>query len=308
VFIGAGDIATCPGNFDEQTAAIIDTIEGTVFVLGDNVYDSGTPDEYDDCYNGSWGRFKSRTRPVPGNHDYMTAFAAGYFDYFGSRAGDQDKGYYSFDLGGWHIIALNSNIGMSAGSAQVAWLKDDLAKSTKLCTLAMWHHPRFSSGRHGSWGSPAPLWDALYAAGAEIVLVAHDHLYERFAPQTPSAAADPQYGIRQFVVGTGGSSNYEVVSVAPNSEVRKSNNPGVLKLVLKADSYTWEFISVAGKTFTDSGEGTCHGANPNPLAAAATANVLTLTVHLHDCLHEELKPEVIAISSPPVESGSVPCD
>jgi 3',5'-cyclic AMP phosphodiesterase CpdA len=263
VFIGAGDIASCTSNWDEQTAAIIDTIAGTVFTLGDNVYIDGTPEEYATCYGPSWGKFKSRTRPVPGNHDYQTAFAAGYFGYFGSRAGEQDKGYYSFDLGGWHIITLNSNIGMSESSAQVAWLKADLAASTKRCTLAMWHHPRFSSGRHGSWGSPGPLWEALYAAGAEIVLVAHDHLYERFAPQTPAAAADPQYGIRQFVVGTGGSSNYDFVAVAPNSEVRMNNNPGVLKLVLKADSYTWEFIPVAGKTFTDSGEGSCHVANPN---------------------------------------------
>jgi 3',5'-cyclic AMP phosphodiesterase CpdA len=235
---------------------------------------------------------------VPGNHDYLTAFAAGYFGYFGSRAGEQDKGYYSFDLGGWHIIALNSNIGMSESSAQVTWLKADLAASTKRCTLAMWHHPRFSSGRHGSWGSPGPLWDALYAAGAEIVLVGHDHLYERFAPQTPSAAADPQYGIRQFVVGTGGSSNYDFVSVAPNSEVRANNNPGVLKLVLKADSYTWQFIPVAGKTFTDSGEGNCHGVNPNPPPAPATAHLLTAATSAA-CSRGELKR--------PIDSGSTSC-
>jgi hypothetical protein len=288
VFIGAGDIASCENAFDEQTAAIVDTIEGTVFVLGDNVYNNGSPDEYADCYASSWGRFRSRTRPVPGNHDYMTAFAAGYFNYFGSRAGEQDKGYYSFDLGGWHIIALNSNIGMSASSAQVAWLKADLAASTKRCTLAMWHHPRFSSGRHGNWGSPGPLWEALYTAGAEVVLVGHDHLYERFGPQTPTGAADAQYGIRQFVVGTGGSSNYEVVEVQPNSEVRASGNPGVLKLVLKAESYTWQFIPIAGKTFTDSGEGSCHGPNPDPpVLPPATSDVLISAGNIGDCSGDE---------------------
>lgn len=260
MLVGAGDIADCRSQWDEKTALLLDTIAGTVFTLGDNVYDNGTPLEYANCYEPSWGRFKARTRPVPGNHDYNTAAAAGYYGYFGASAGDPDKGYYSYNLGTWHIVVLNSNISMTASSPQTTWLRADLAASRKKCTIAMWHHPRFTSGHHGNDARSQPLWQALYDAGAEIVLVGHDHTYERFAPQTPQAVADPDYGIRQFIVGTGGSSNYEFVAAQPNSEVWANMNPGVLKLSLFEDSYQWQFIPVAGGTLHDSGAGSCHRA------------------------------------------------
>jgi 3',5'-cyclic AMP phosphodiesterase CpdA len=266
VLVGAGDIASCKSEWDEMTAALLDSIPGTIFTLGDNAYDNGTPQDYADCYHPSWGRFLSRTRPVPGNHDYSTAAAAGYFGYFGARAGDPARGYYSYDLGAWHVVVLNTSnasiVDISAESPQVAWLRKDLAASNKRCTVAMFHHPRFSSGTNGNHWRTAPLWDALYEAGVEIVLVGHDHIYERFAPQTPSGFPDPRYGIRQFVVGTGGSSNYEFVAIQPNSEVRERLNPGVLKLTLKADTYEWQFIPVAGGTLHDSGTGACHDPYP----------------------------------------------
>jgi hypothetical protein len=172
---------------------------------------------------------------------------------------------------------------MSSGSSQTAWLRADLAASDKRCTIAMWHHPRFSSGStHGSWGSPGPLWEALYQAGAEIVLVGHEHHYERFAPQNPQGVADDQFGIREFVVGTGGSSNYPFGAALPTSEIRHTGTPGVLKLVLKADEYTWEFIPVAGESFTDSGEGRCHDPNPTPPTASGTPT-LTVAGNIGDC-------------------------
>jgi Bacterial Ig-like domain (group 2)/Calcineurin-like phosphoesterase len=260
VFVGAGDIASCGGsNRAEGTAQLLDAIAGTVFTLGDNAYPSGTADEFANCYHPKWGRHKARTRPSPGNHDYDQPGAGPYYAYFGASAGDSGKGYFSFDLGEWHIISLNSNISMSAGSPQEQWLRADLAASTKQCTLAYWHHSRFSSSAtHGSSTAPRPLWQALYAAEADIVLTAHDHLYERFAPQTPDGVADAARGIRAFVVGTGGASLYTFTAPVANSEVRNSITWGVLKLTLSAAAYSWEFVPIAGQTFTDSGSGTCH--------------------------------------------------
>jgi acid phosphatase type 7 len=257
--VGAGDIAECDDNADEATAKLLDGIPGTVFTTGDNAYDEGTHSEFARCYNQSWGRHKARTRPVPGNHDYRTGDADGYFDYFGAAAGDPSKGYYSYDLGAWHVVALNSNISMSSGSSQERWLKADLAASTKRCTVALWHHPRFSSGsRHGNDARSEAVWDVLYDAGAELVLVGHEHNYERFAPQTGSGRADPARWVREFVVGTGGRSYYPFGSPEPNSEVRNTGTFGVLKLTLSDGSYTWEFVPVAGKSFTDRGTDTCH--------------------------------------------------
>jgi len=264
VFVGAGDIASCSSSGDEATAALLDGIAGTVYTLGDNVYDNGTATEYTNCYGPSWGRHKARTMPSPGNHEYNTANATGYFGYFGAAAGDPAKGYYSFNLGEWHIIVLNSNlscavISCAAGSLQEQWLVADLAANARVCTLAYWHHPRFNSGAgHGNNTAVAPFWDALYAAGADVILNGHEHVYERFAPQTPSAAANDVNGIRQFTVGTGGRSHYTFAATQPNSEVREGNTFGVLKLTLKATSYDWQFIPVSGATFTDSGSGTCH--------------------------------------------------
>jgi hypothetical protein len=286
VMVGAGDIAHCSWTEDEATANLIDTIAGTVFTLGDNAYPHGRAEDFANCYEPNWGRFKDRTRPVLGNHEYETAFAAGHFDYYGeSAAGDRTKGYYSYDLGSWHVVVLNSNITASATSAQVAWLRADLAASTKRCTIAMWHHPRFSSGQHGSWAAMQPFWDVLYQYGAEIVLTGHDHLYERFGPQTPSGSADPTYGIRQFVVGTGGRSNYQFTTAEPNSEVRRTGTPGVLKLTLRNSTYSWQFIPVAGHTFTDAGDGTCHDPNPNPPPPPPPTGAVVLAVagNIGDC-------------------------
>jgi hypothetical protein len=260
VFVGAGDIADCGNDNDEATASLLDGIAGTVYTLGDNAYSSGTATEFAQCYDPTWGRHKARTRPSPGNHDYKTSGASAYYDYFGALAGPSGQGYYSFDLGGWHIISLNSEISMSAGSAQETWLRADLAASSAQCTLAYWHKPRFSSGtKHGSNASAEPLWQALYDFHAEIVLGGHEHNYERFAPQTAAGVADPTNGIREFVVGTGGGSHYDDEGTPlPNSEVFNGTTYGVLKFTLGTGTYSWEFVPVAGQSFSDSGSGTCH--------------------------------------------------
>lgn len=260
VFVGAGDISDCGNNNDEATAQLLDNIAGTVYTLGDNAYSSGTATEFSQCYDPTWGRHKARTRPAPGNHDYSTSGAAPYYAYFGSNAGPSGLGYYSFDLGDWHIVSLNSEVSMSVGSAQETWLRADLAASTKQCTLAYWHKPRFSSGTdHGSLSAAQPLWQALYDYHAEIVLGGHEHNYERFAPQTPTGIADPANGIREFVVGTGGESHYnDLGTPLPNSEVFNGTTFGVLELTLGAGTYSWQFVPVAGQSFTDSGSGTCH--------------------------------------------------
>ena len=257
VLVGAGDIAN-GGSGAERTARLLDNIPGTVFTAGDNAYPDGTDANYAQYYDPTWGRHKSRTRPCPGNHEYHTPGAAGYFNYFGASAGPTGLGYYSYDLGDWHIISLNSNIGMSAGSTQEQWLRADLAANTKDCILAYWHHPRFSSGTHGSSTAPQPLWQALYEAGAEIVVVGHDHNYQRFAPQTPSGQADPVRGIRQFVAGMGGASHYTFGTPIANTEAYNCDTDGVLKLTLGPGTYAWEFIPAAGGAYTDSGSGTCH--------------------------------------------------
>jgi hypothetical protein len=254
IFVGAGDIAMCDAN-SEATAKLLDAIGGTVFALGDQAYFSGTADEYRRCYDPTWGRHKGRTRPVPGNHEYLSAGAAPYYAYFGTNAGPAGLGYYSFDVGSWHAIALNSNIDVSAGSAQAAWLRGDLAASRARCTIAYWHHPLFTSGPDGPSPEMRDFWRLLYDAGADVVLNGHEHLYERFAPQDPTGTADPSRGIREFIAGTGGAVLYQPITVRPNSE-RLLTAFGVLKLTLQADGYQWEFIPVSGGG--DSGGGTCH--------------------------------------------------
>ena len=260
VLVGTGDIADCGSTGDEATAALLDGFNGTVFTAGDNAYNDGSATNFTQCYEPSWGRHRARTRPSPGNHDYNTSGAADYYAYFGALAGEAGKGYYSYDIGDWHIISLNSNISMSAGSAQETWLRADLAASSLSCTLAYWHHPRFSSGtHHGSSSSAEPLWQALYDAGAEIVVSGHEHNYERFAPQKPDGTADPATGIREFVVGTGGTGHYDDLGTQlPNSEVFNGTTFGVIKLTLGPGTYSWSFVPVAGETFTDSGTGSCH--------------------------------------------------
>jgi acid phosphatase type 7 len=263
VLVGAGDIASCSNDGDERTAKLLDRISGTVFTLGDNVYPSGTAEQFDRCYEPTWGRHKNRTRPTPGNHDYRTAGAAGYFAYFGDAAGDPKKGYYSYDLGAWHVVVLNSNCGeiggCQKGSAQEKWLREDLAAHPTPCAVAMWHHPRFSSSiEHGNSAAMADFWRALSEAGVDIVLSGHDHDYERFAPQDADGNPDPARGIREFVVGTGGRSFYQFGQRLPTTEARSNTTHGVLKLTLHPDAYDWQFVPVEGGAFADSGSAKCH--------------------------------------------------
>jgi calcineurin-like phosphoesterase family protein len=258
VLVGAGDISNS-GSGDSATATLVKGISGTVFTAGDNVYDNGSRSEFNGTYNSSWGAFKSRTRPAPGNHDYNTSQAAGYYDYFGSLAGPAKRGYYAYDLGNWHIVSLNSEVSMARGSAQETWLRSDLAAASKPCTLAYWHRPLFTSGaNHGPDTGTRPLFQALYDYDAEVVVTGHNHQYERFAPMSPTGAADSTRGIREFVAGMGGADHYSFGSVQPNSQARNSDTFGVLKFTLHAQSYTWQFVPVSGKTYTDTGTTACH--------------------------------------------------
>jgi hypothetical protein len=254
IFVGAGDVAMCDRNA-EDTARLLDSIGGTVFSLGDNAYFQGNAQQFRDCYEPTWGRHKSRTRPVPGNHEYESPNADPYFTYFGANAGPRGQGYYSFDVGDWHVIALNSQIPVAAGSAQESWLRSDLAANRTRCTLAYWHYPLFTSGPNGRFLQMRDFWRVLYDEGADVVLSAHEHLYERFAPQDPDGRPEPARGIRQFIVGTGGALIYQAGAATSNSEVRISAF-GVLKLTLSSDRYQWEFVSVSGPG--DSGAGVCH--------------------------------------------------
>ena len=256
VIAAAGDICGSPTDC-APTAALLGQINPTrVLTLGDNAYQDGSPSQYTSYYDPNWGKYKTKTSPAPGNHDYHTSGGAGYFGYFGSQA---PAPYYSFDLGSWHLISLNGEVSVSTGSAQETWLKADLAAHPGQCTLAYWHEPRFSSGSvHGSDSSFDPFWRDLYAAGADVVLNGHEHNYERFAPQNPSGQTDSK-GIREFVVGTGGADegSYPFGTPVANSEVRKSTTHGVLKLTLHPGSYDWQFVPAAGSSFTDSGSGSC---------------------------------------------------
>jgi chitodextrinase len=276
VVAAGGDIASS-GSGDTATANVLSALNPTVVLtLGDNAYESGTNSQFQSHYEPTWGRQKAKTRPAPGNHDYRTSGASGYFSYFGSLAGPSGRGYYSFDLGSWHLISLNSEIARDAGSSQVAWLKSDLAATRQPCILAYWHKPRFSSGPHGSDSSFVPFWDALAAVGADLVLSGHDHTYERFAPQTSSGTAVSN-GIRQFVVGTGGRSHYQIGSVRANSVVRNSDTYGVLALTLRSSSFDWRFMPESGRTFSDAGSAPCNGSSdttppstPGSLRASAS--------------------------------------
>jgi hypothetical protein len=201
--VGAGDIGFCGLIGDRATAILLDQIPGTVFTAGDNAYPDGTLDDFQKCYDGTWGRHKSRTRPTPGNHEYHEGHASGYFAYFGAAAGDSTKGYYSYDLGTWHVIALNSNIDVSDTSAQIQWLRSDLAAHRTLCTVAYWHHAFLSSSPDAT-PEMAAAWKVLYSAGVEVAVTGHHHAYERFAPVNGDVALDKKHGIREFVVGPAG--------------------------------------------------------------------------------------------------------
>lgn len=259
ILIGAGDIArssefpNAKATGDIIRAVLATKPDAMVFTAGDNAYQDGTVSNFQMYYEPAWGSFNGSTVPVPGNHDYRTPGARPYFDYFDYYRANPDartRTYYSFDLEGWHIVSLNSNIAMGARSAQVAWLDNDLANTSKRCILAIWHHPRFSSGRQGAQAldegrRTGALWDTLLRYKADVIVNGHDHTYERFARQdtrgTPSAS-----GIRQFVVGTGGAVLREFKSTKPNSEVRDNAHNGVLLLTLRPDSYEWAFIATDG--------------------------------------------------------------
>jgi hypothetical protein len=253
---------------------------GTVVTLGDNVYQDGTLTEFTSCYEPTWGRFKSRTRPTPGNHDYNTAGATGYFDYYNGvgvqtgPAGERGKGYYSFDVGAWHVIVLNGECepstglwlknGCAAGSAQETWLKADLAAASTNNIIVTFHKPRFtSSSAHSGATHLQGFWQIAYQAGVDLVLAGHTHSYERFAQMNASGAVDTTYGIREIVVGTGGASATGFTTTPhAASQVRSSGTAGVLKLTLRPTSFDWQFVPVAGKTFTDAGTQAVHGPPP----------------------------------------------
>jgi calcineurin-like phosphoesterase family protein len=265
IVLTAGDVTSCKSTAARSTGELISARQGAVLALGDLAYPTGTADQFRNCYDPVWGSFKNRTYPVPGNHEYMTAGAAGYYAYFGAAAGDPTKGYYSYDLGRWHIVALNSNCdavgGCDAGSPQEQWLRADLAKHPAACTLAYMHFPLYSSGEHGNNPEVRPLWQALYDFNAELVLAGHDHDYERFAPQDANGKLNQNRGIRQFVVGTGGASHYHVGAPEPNSEIHNDTTFGVLELVLHPGGYDWTFLPAGDGTFADRGSGICHDAN-----------------------------------------------
>lgn len=252
----AGDIAG-DGNGDEITARLVEGLGPTaVLTTGDNAYPDGAAAEYAAFYEPTWGRFKSITRPTPGNHEYHTPGAAGYFGYFGAAAGPSGRGYYSFDLGDWHLIALNSEIPAGTGSEQLAWLRSDLAATSARCVLAYWHRPRFSAGAYPDDATLAPFWQALYDAGAEVVLNGHDHNYQRYSLLDPAGNADATRGLRQFLIGTGGRSHYPLAADARRA-AGTSGVFGVLELTLRRDAYAWRFVAEPGSSYTDSGSGAC---------------------------------------------------
>lgn len=283
---GTGTSSGAPCKHVDVATLITSLNPSAVLLLGDLQYENATLSDFNTYYNPSWGAFKNISYPAAGNHEYNTAGAKGYYDYFNGvgvqsgAAGDRSKGYYSFNIGAWHLIALNSNCsaigGCNAGSAQEQWLRADLAANTSACTLAYWHHPRFSSGSHGNNSAMQPLWQALYDHDAEVVLNGHDHDYERFAPQTPTGTLDNTKGIRAFVVGTGGKENGSFGTVRANSVVRNNNSFGVLQLTLRDNSYDWQFVSTAGGTLTDSGTATCRSSAPPPPPPPSTQDTIVI--------------------------------
>jgi len=253
--VAAGDIGEC-GFGAKKTGEMLDKLTGSLLALGDLAYYDGSRINFRDCYDPFWGRHQSRTKPVPGNHEYDTDHsAAGYYDYFGDLAGQRGMGFYAWTEGAWRIIALNSEIPMAVGSPQQTWLRNELTTNRYTCTLAYWHRPRWSSGPNFPQKDVDPLWQTLEAFGVDVVLNAHDHMYERFAPQDASGRAAPN-GIREFIVGTGGAHLYTPGPPQPNSEIRASVY-GILVLTLNANSYQWDFVGV-DNSFRDTNSGACH--------------------------------------------------
>jgi hypothetical protein len=260
VLYAAGDIGDCASVGDTGTGLLLDGSSDPIALLGDIAYPNASLGDFSNCFDPPWGRHKARIRPSPGNHEYGTAGALGYFMYFGAAAGELGKGYYSYDVGDWHVVVINSNcsnVSCSAGSAQEQWLRQDLAANPRACTLAYWHHPRWSSGAHGNNTSMTAIWQALYDNGADLVLNGHDHNYERWAPLDRNGNASAN-GMVEIVVGTGGTGLRSFSGSKPaNSVVRNATAHGVLKLTLREGAYDWEFKAVAGQSFTDSGTAAC---------------------------------------------------
>jgi hypothetical protein len=256
--VGAGDIALCGsgGAGALSTARLLDQISGTVFTAGDNAYWSGTSKEYQNCYAPAWGRHRGRTRPSPGNHEYESGSASGYFDYYGESAGPAGLGYYTYTIGSWRVFSLNSEVPSGPGSAQGEWLRNELAGERPGCTLAYWHRPLFSSGKIGDNLDMRDLWRTLYAANVDVVINGHDHLYERFAPQDPDGRPDNTRGIREFIVGTGGAPISGIVTLHANSQVR-GTSWGVAVFNLYDHGYEWRFVPSTDE-FEDSGSSACH--------------------------------------------------
>ena len=257
VLAGAGDIGLCGSPAVAETAQLLDRITGIVFTAGDNAYPNGTAADFRDCYDPHWGRHRERTRPAPGNHDYESPGATPYFAYFGDNAGPAGLGYYSYVAGPWLVISLNSEVLAGLGSPQQQWLRTQLTTSRARCTMAYWHKPLFTSGPNGPNPHMREIWRTLYDFDVDLVITAHDHLYERFAPQDPDGRADPTRGIRQITVGTGGGPLHSPITTAPNREVIGIGY-GVLKLTLADGGYQWEFVPVPENPFTDTGIGLCH--------------------------------------------------
>jgi len=317
VLLAAGDIASCGSTGDEATAALLDMFpNATVAPVGDTAYDNGQPADFANCYDPTWGRAKTRSRPVIGDHEYAavsggTPPGAAFFDYFhdqlapyGSAATDPAKGYYSYDLGAWHVVVLNASCynGIAPGcdtALQEQWFENDLAANQSDCTIAMWHKPRFSSGSiHGPYLPTQQFWETAYDHGVELVLSGDDHVYERFGRMDAAGNADSQLGVRQFIVGMGGYSHYTFGTIQPNSQVRNDNAFGILKLTLRANDYDWEFVPEAGRIFADAGTETCHAAPPPPPPGSPSVRSVSSNVANHPSTS-------ITLSKP---AGAVPGD
>lgn len=260
--IAVGDIAACYSTGDEQVAAMVANMPGTIATLGDTVYTFGYLGDYFRCFQPSWGPLKSRIRPAIGNHEYLWKGGSPFFNYFRSAAGPRHRGYYSYDLGSWHIVVINSNCakigGCGPGSPQYSWLRRDLRLNRGRCSLAYWHHPRYSIGRMGPYAGMKPVWNLLYRYGTEAVLTGHDHNYQRYTPIGDAGVRDTRRGIREFVVGTGGASKQAITRYSSYVEASQDDYYGVLKLDLYKSHFSWEFVSTPDGAYSDSGEDRCH--------------------------------------------------
>jgi hypothetical protein len=286
VVCGTGTSAAYPCQHAEVSAVVTSIAPSAVLLLGDIQYEKATLSDFNTFFDPTWGVHKSITYPVAGNHEYDTPGAAGYFDYFNGigaqsgPAGDRSKGYYSVNIGTWHVVTLNSNCasigGCGAGSAQEQWLRADLAANPATCTLAIWHHPRFSSGSHGDNSSMQAIWQALYDARADLVLAGHDHDYERLAPMNATGGRDDARGMRSFIVGTGGKEHAGFGTIRANSELRNNAAFGVLKVTLHPTSYDWQFVPIPGQTLSDVGSSNCvtDVAPPPPPPPQTTLTIL----------------------------------